>query len=378
MWCGCVHITVQGNSEPYPDPRDTPKFEVSTFLKHQDPVSHVFLSWSKEIRRSWIPLKGFTRSLTIPPSHRSAQILRSWNRSRGGLFCWFCVPGMKRCRLAFNKGMTIAAQQPRTIRKALLLYLFIIESQDQNWAHIRFTFPQPASKTWYNKGTSGPHSHGILTSNWCIGLFPYWGRHPHLQQPEIAAGLSYQDLPPLFDELQRLLGVTLRVLTEDLTKKRLQDQQLGFSPGGSICGSGRWNNRSNLSAFERRRYGMLGKSRSYYQSDFIDLYLYVQGDVGAVAATCLFSHRNCCGHVPWTAQQNLLPFSQSKRIWASSGVGWHGLGMQDHAGKRTAHQILLVRMVLEPSTILSGQYISASQEIGYIIGPQLPFPELRC
>ena len=63
-----------------------------------------------------------------------------------------------------------------------------------------------------------------------------------------------------------------------------------------------------------------------------------------------FSRRNCCGHVPWTAQQNLLPFSQSKRIWASSWVG------RTWCWKRDCASNLVVRMVLEPSTIMSGQY----------------------
>lgn len=62
--------TFQGNSERYPDNwRDTQKFEVSTFFKNTKIQCHM----------------TFFRGRKLPVSE---QILRSWNRSRGGCLVW--------------------------------------------------------------------------------------------------------------------------------------------------------------------------------------------------------------------------------------------------------------------------------------------------
>lgn len=61
----------------------------------------------------------------------------------------------------------------------------------------------------------------------------------------------YQDLAPLFDELQRLLGVTL-TCGEDLTKKRLQDGNWG-NPKVEVFVEVGDETINSLSVVERRR-----------------------------------------------------------------------------------------------------------------------------
>ena len=170
-------------------------------------------------------------------SHRSEQILRSWNRSRGGCLVWNDA--------AFNKGMTIAAQQPRMICKYVKhCYLFIIESQDQNWgAYSLYLSPVSFKKDVTTISDTSWNSQwwNLNFEISCIGfLFPY-SRGPHItcSNPDIAAGLG-----STFRRASTSLGCHPAVWGRS-HQEAPSGRQLGKPQGGSFCGSGRWNNQQS-------------------------------------------------------------------------------------------------------------------------------------
>lgn len=183
-------------------------------------------------------------------SHRSEQILRSWNRSRGGCLVWNDA--------AFNKGMTIAAQQPRMICKYVKhCYLFIIESQDQNWgAYSLYLSPVSFKKDVTTISDTSWNSQwwNLNLEISCIGfLFPS-SRTPHItcSNPDIAAGLFVPGLGSTFRRASTSLGCHPAVWG-----RSHQEAPSGRQPGGNpkvdVFVEVGDETINNLSVVERRR-----------------------------------------------------------------------------------------------------------------------------
>ena len=133
-------------------------------------------------------------------------------------------------------------------------YLFIIESQDQNWgAYSLYLSPVSFKKDVAISGTSGTHSDGIWTSKFRVldFYFPPQGSTHNLQQPEIAAGLFVPGLGSTFRRAS-----TSRGCHPDVWGRSHQEapsgRQLG-KPKVEVFVEVGDETINSLSVFERRR-----------------------------------------------------------------------------------------------------------------------------